>query len=145
MASVDGYIGLAPDDDSNGPSYIAELYNQKLVSDKIITVDLNILPLASKITFGGLDTETVAETILYYPQTDPKKWELELWDFKIGDYSIDGQTTKVSIDTFFRPMLIPSTAFDKFADHFNKTYKNVTCNTTVGNCYFFGTCASRMS
>ncbi len=82
MADFDGYIGLAPDDPNNGPSFIAELYNQNVIDEKLVTIDLNS-PGTSKITIGNLDSALIDQQILYY-KSDQSQWKLELWDFKIG-------------------------------------------------------------
>jgi len=38
LAKIDGVIGLGPDDPSNGPSFIAELYNQGIISRKMFGI-----------------------------------------------------------------------------------------------------------
>jgi hypothetical protein len=145
MANLDGYIGLAPDDPSNGPSYIGELKMQGLIDDKIVSIDLNPYPETSTITIGGLDSKSASDSQILYYDSDKKNWKLELWDFKIGDESMDGTINTASVDTFFRPILVPATAFDKFATYITKKHNFVTCNTTVGNCYFLAACSKYQS
>jgi hypothetical protein len=58
MLSVDGVIGLAPDDPSNGPSFIASLHKQFIISEKkfgLIMGPRNQSQINSAITIGGHD------------------------------------------------------------------------------------------
>ena len=66
FAKLDGIIGLAPDDLSNGPSFLAELYNQKIIDKKLISIDLNYPPGTSRITFGGINSDVDESQIKYY-------------------------------------------------------------------------------
>ena len=57
MVAMDGVIGLAPDDPSNGPNFIATLKNQKVIDSKMFGIMLGnpTLSLDSTITIGGYD------------------------------------------------------------------------------------------
>ena len=66
FAALDGYIGLAPDDPTNGPSFIAELNNQHIIDATIVGIDLNPPPNSSTITLGGYSDSIIESEIRYY-------------------------------------------------------------------------------
>ena len=61
FADLDGLIGLAPDDPTNGPSFAAELHNQDVVDSTIVGINLNYPPDTSTITFGGYSDDVVED------------------------------------------------------------------------------------
>jgi hypothetical protein len=75
--SLDGYVGISPDDPTNGPSFITALYDAGLVSDKVITIKLGPQDQAV-VTFGGLDIHADNKSILYYGINTASKWQLNL-------------------------------------------------------------------
>ena len=64
----------------------------------------------------------------------------------LGTSVYDSKVSDVLIDTFYRPLLLTNSSFDKFVTYLNTTYStNVTCNTTDGHCFFLGKCSTRMA
>lgn len=113
FAKLDGLIGLAPDDPTNGPSFASELHSQDVVDSKIVSIDLNYPPGYSRITFGGIDDDVDEDQIRYYDQINNKKWELKVEDIYVGNHSVhDNKTTGILIDTFFRPILLTNDSWD---------------------------------
>jgi acetamidase/formamidase len=57
MAPMDGVLGLAPDDPSNGPSFIATLFNQGTIDKKMLGLMLTQSSSGqiSSIVLGGYD------------------------------------------------------------------------------------------
>ena len=52
-ANYSGILGIAPDDPSNGPSFVATLNNDGYIHSKMISLLLKRSPLSSFATFGG--------------------------------------------------------------------------------------------
>jgi hypothetical protein len=57
---MDGMIGLAPDDPANGPSFVAALYDSKIIDKKLFGFIFGRGTALSQVTFGGYD-----ETLMY--------------------------------------------------------------------------------
>jgi hypothetical protein len=58
---MDGMLGLAPDDPMNGPSFIATLYNQGIISSKIFGLLITQASVSSStITMGGYDSSVMS-------------------------------------------------------------------------------------
>lgn len=57
MVAMDGVIGLAPDDPTNGPSFIATLYNQGKIDKKMLGLMITTANSGkeSSIVIGGYD------------------------------------------------------------------------------------------
>lgn len=69
MAKIDGVVGLGPDDPSNGPSYISELYNQGVIGKKMFGIQVGFNE-KSEMMFGGWDAtwmKTNGENIYFFP------------------------------------------------------------------------------
>ncbi len=57
LAPMDGMIGLAPDDPSNGPSFIATLFEDGVIPSKVFGLFIAPGSVAnSEITIGGFDS-----------------------------------------------------------------------------------------
>lgn len=54
LTPMDGMLGLGPDDPSNGPSFVAEIANQGIVTNKMFGLIMSKTGV-SEITFGGYD------------------------------------------------------------------------------------------
>lgn len=73
--TIEGIIGLALDDPSNGPAYVNSLYNAGKISQRMFGVTLGTIDnflSKSAITFGGWDDtifkpDDVNKTIYWYP------------------------------------------------------------------------------
>lgn len=69
MTPIDGMLGLGPDDPSNGPSYVAALYNSGKIGRKMFGLAYG-KGLKSQITFGGWDERfkrTIDDDIYFFP------------------------------------------------------------------------------
>lgn len=55
IIDMDGMAGLAPDDPANGPSFVAALYNAKLIEKKMFGFIFGKGDKRNQITFGGYD------------------------------------------------------------------------------------------
>ena len=51
--SYSGILGIAPDDPTNGPSFVATLLKDGYINQKILGMQLQQAPAASFVTFGG--------------------------------------------------------------------------------------------
>ena len=81
-AYTTGILGIAPDDPSNGPSFIALLYENRIIAQKMLGMLISKQPKASYVTFGGY-TEFLmysingADPIIsWYPSQDTKRWKV---------------------------------------------------------------------
>ena len=52
---MDGAIGLAPDDPSNGPSFITAMKDAKIIPNSMFGVYMRPSPSSSTIMFGDYD------------------------------------------------------------------------------------------
>ena len=69
LTPMDGMLGLGPDDPSNGPSYVAALYNDGKIGRKMFGLAYG-KNLKSQVTFGGWDERfkrTVDDEIYFFP------------------------------------------------------------------------------
>lgn len=49
-----GILGIAPDDPTNGPSFVASLKNGNYIKYKMLGINLQKSPMTSYVTFGGM-------------------------------------------------------------------------------------------
>ena len=91
-----------------------------------------------------MNPDALNQSYVWAEQTNVTSWEIELWDMFMENTSFYANHTKATIDTFFRPILIPPAEFELFTKYMNHTYidMNVSCNMTAGNCYFLKPCAT---
>ena len=85
-----GILGIAPDDESNGPSFVCKLVSDGVVENKQISLLLQRKPLSSYITFGGKTDNMMHEVngtypINWYSSTSKTKWKLRVRDTLIRD------------------------------------------------------------
>jgi len=122
MLDIDGGIGLAPDDLANGPSFIATLQDQTIISEKkfgLIIGPKNQSDIKSTITIGGYD-ETMfkdeSKVINWYPIVNQARWEIALQDLKMGNKSIYTSSKKrgAVLDSFFPYIAISPSDFVAF-------------------------------
>lgn len=71
--SIDGYVGISPDDPSNGPSFVTALHNAGIISDNMVSIKLGSNDEAI-VTFGGVDIHADNKSILYYGTNSNTKW-----------------------------------------------------------------------
>lgn len=78
MIAMDGVVGLAPDDPSNGPNFIGTLKNQGVIDKKMFGFMLGTQnqSVDSTITIGGYDESQFKDLnnklIYWYPVTSTK-------------------------------------------------------------------------
>ncbi len=116
---MDGMLGLGPDDPSNGPSFVAEIANQGIVTHKMFGLIMSQKGV-SEITFGGYDETWMKYRgidIDYFPQTNATRWEIELRDVKMMTKSFWQGTTKAVIDSFYKVITLPTAEFSNFATY----------------------------
>lgn len=78
-------MGIAPDDITNGPSFIAKLVDEKIIEKKMVSILLQRNPLASYITFGGksdfmMNKVNGSTPINWYKSTNKTHWKLKIRD-----------------------------------------------------------------
>jgi len=80
MIDMDGMAGLAPDGEENGPSFVAALYDNKLIEKKMFGFVFGRGTRLNQITFGGYDASLMApnHTIHWFKQTNLSRWEIDL-------------------------------------------------------------------
>lgn len=122
LPNYSGVLGLAPEDEANGPNFIVKLKDEGIIGRKMASVLLQKKPLSSYITFGG-KTDTMMFTvngtqpINWYNSTSKTKWKLRVQNLHIRDrvnqwylnpLDKDGfNYADASVDTFFRAIQIP--------------------------------------
>jgi hypothetical protein len=126
LPQYSGVLGLAPEDASNGPSFIVKLKDEGIIGRKMASVLTQKKPLSSYITFGGkTDTMmfTVNDTqpINWYNSTSKTRWKLRVQNLHIRDrvnkwhlnpLDTDGYNfADATVDTFFRAVQIPKGMF----------------------------------
>lgn len=84
-SAYSGILGIAPDDEKNGPSFIAKLVEDKIIDSKMVSVLLQRKPLSSYITFGGksdfmMNKVNGSTPINWYKSTNKTSWKLKLRD-----------------------------------------------------------------
>lgn len=120
IIDMDGMAGLAPDDPANGPSFVAALYNAKIIEKKMFGFIFGKGTRRNQITFGGYDKSLMKESttqVKWFRQTNATRWEIDIQDIAIGGKSIWQDTRKAVIDTFFKTIAVPRNEFNLFKDY----------------------------
>jgi hypothetical protein len=97
--------------------------------------------------------------INYYPSIDSKRWKIKVHDMLTTQASGDGTYSRIdpdssgvhyanaTVDSFYRPILIPTTLFPKFMTQVNEQFNKsgpakgkVFCDDSIhqGNCWVQG-------
>lgn len=161
LQRCDGIMGLAPDNDDNGPSYMTSLRNLSLISKLQVSMLMQSMNGGkSKMTFGGYDKAdlkpfpTAKEPKIYWYDNrfDEKEWGTEMRRMMLGDVPLDNTTTGqiyAKIDSFSPYIQIPGTYFDVFENYMKANHTEMTCTSIsheFGICYATNmTCDSIMS
>lgn len=143
LTPMDGMIGLGPDDPSNGPSYVASLFNSGLIGRKMFGLIFGNAD-NSQITLGGWDEskfKSSDDPINFFPQTNSSRWEIELRDAKMGNNSFWVSCKKAVIDTFYRTVTLPMAEYQKFQTNMLSMTKAASCNSKTLQCQFSGKCS----
>ena len=83
LTNLDGFIGLAPDDPSNGESFVGYLKKAGRIDKKFVAINLKVRPEKSTAQFGGwLQSEKRNQSNDFYTYKikDDKAWLVEVWD-----------------------------------------------------------------
>lgn len=148
---MDGILGIAPDDPSNGPSFISSLMTGKVITSKVF--GLLITPAAvtaSAITIGGYDSSMMSTNYMnihWEPLYNTSRWYMKVNDLRIGLYSFKSSKVLISLlDTFYRTILLPTSEFNNLVNYYRTQYSYVICNnnTVGGSCYFLGQCSAKI-
>lgn len=116
LTPMDGMLGLGPDDPSNGPSYVAALYESGVIGRKMFGLKFGTAD-NSMITFGGWDEtqlKSLDDPINFFPQTNSSRWEIDMRDVKMRNVSFWVSCRKAVIDTFFRVVTLPMAEYNLF-------------------------------
>ncbi|CDW78695.1 eukaryotic aspartyl protease family protein [Stylonychia lemnae] len=145
LAKIDGVVGLGPDDPSNGPSFIAELYNQGVIGKKMFGIQVGFNQ-KSEMMFGGWDDtwmKTRGENIYFYPQSNQSRWEIELRDLKMKNTSFWEGSKKAVIDSFNDSITFPDAEFQVFKTYIESIDHTIDCDNTKGTCRFNDDCTTK--
>ena len=147
---MDGAIGLAPDDPTNGPSFITAMKTANLISQNIFGIYMRQGTIQSTFMFGDYDRSylpTPSAQIYYYPRMANRRWALKVQDSKLGDVSVftNSTATYAIVDSFYNTVTLPPNDFQAFAAQIQQVYASTVCDTNSGICYFLGSCGSSYS
>jgi hypothetical protein len=95
ISAIDGIIGLAPDDPSNGPSFVAQLKTDGYIDKKMFGIGLKTSSSNANITFGSVDSSY--SNIIWYNQKYNSNWTVELWSVTIGTTTLHATTESTKI------------------------------------------------
>ena len=142
-------MGLAPDNDDNGPSFMTSMRNISLIDKLQISVRMDSSNKGgSRITFGGYDqssmlpfpTASNPDFYWYDNKYDDKEWGLEIRNIMIGsgNYTLDsGYLTYAKIDSFTPFIQLPFDNFVMFSNYMKSNHTEMQClDQMVG----FGIC-----
>jgi hypothetical protein len=86
-SNYSGILGLAPDNPSNGPSFITSMKNKGVISRRMLGMQINNSSLNSFVTYGGVtpsvmyhDSKTQEIPVYFYETSDPKSWKIDVFD-----------------------------------------------------------------
>lgn len=151
LAALDGFVGLAPDDPSNGESFVGYLKNAGLIDKKMVAINLKKRPEKSTAQFGGwLQSEKRNQTNDFYTYKikNDKAWEVEVWDVAMDGKSFDDKIhSRALFDSFDRVIELPNPEFTNFKDFMvtKHTADGLICAEVDGImfCYFEGLCETK--
>lgn len=153
LKNADGILGLSPDDPNNGPSYIAQLKDNKVIEQKIVSFFFSRAK-QSEFTFGGYKQYLIKEGpqedgfgIHWYNLIGTRYWEVEIRDLKVESQSIFSSETKIAIlDSGTSMMSMPFTDFNKFKKIYQAAYPGeFTCLDKQNLCFFMSKCSNYLS
>lgn len=141
-------MGLAPDNDDNGPSYLTSLRNLSLINNLIVSIRMASMNTGvSRIVFGGYDTRNMMPfpsasnpKFYWYDNVhDDKEWGVEMRNILINETSIDsGFLTYAKIDSFMPFIQLTPAFFRNYANYMNTTHPEMRCQDFLG----FGICSA---
>lgn len=135
---ADGIMGLAPDANDNGPSYMTSLRNLSLIDKLQVSFKMTSLNGAkSTVTFGGYDKSSMlpfpdAKNPKFYwydNKYDDKEWGTEIRNMLIGNFSLDsGVKTYAKIDTVNPNIMLPFGYMKNYISYLNDSHKEMVCD-----------------
>eukprot|EP00347_Sterkiella_histriomuscorum_P017906 403347527 len=148
MTPMDGVIGLAPDDQYNGPSFIATLFEQKKIDKKMLGIMITTVDSGkeSSIVLGGYDDtqwkDYTNKDLRWYTTTTSQAWRISVNDIKIEDTSIFQSSSRkqAQFNTFYPFISLPVQEFQAFMSDLKNRVKTTQCNDKTGICYYPGKC-----
>jgi hypothetical protein len=81
MTPLQGMLGMAPDDPSNGPSYVSALHDSNIIDNRQVGMIFGQEDnTPQQITFGGYDESYIKNTdfLHKYKSINSSRWELDL-------------------------------------------------------------------
>ena len=134
----DGLLGLAPVDESTGPSFVQNLYDQGLIQSQVATLWLNQKDDESTLTFGGIPEDSI-DGFTYRSHKLRKFyddwWHEEVWVLDLGDIVYNGKSIKVSnvtnavLNSNTPFIYLEKQDFDEFAKELQDNVPEIECFT----------------
>jgi hypothetical protein len=147
LQRCDGIMGLAPDNDDNGPSYLTSLRNMSLINH--IQVSFRMRAQAkekSRLVFGGVDPANMLpypskekpEFYWYDNIHDDKEWGTEMRNMYIGDTPLDsGVRTYARIDPLQQFIQVSKGYYQKYMEYMKANHTEMEC---IDGIIGFGIC-----
>lgn len=149
LQRCDGIMGLAPDEDDNGPSYMTSLRNISLIDQLQISFQMTSMnKKKSTMTFGGYDPEALKpfpsdknRTIYWYDNMhDDREWGTQLRNILIDGVSLLDNTTYAKIDSFMPFIQIPIPMYLTYVKYMQANHsQEMECSDQITG---FGMCRS---
>ena len=97
---INGILGLAPDENGNGPSFIGAMRDEGLIDEEIATFWLNDNSIGSKVTFGGVLSDAIDGPLydLKLDQYNHEWWTVDITSGGYGELKFTN-VTKAILDT----------------------------------------------
>lgn len=85
-----GILGIAPDDPSNGPSFVAKLKAEGYIDKKMLSINMQKSPLSSYATFGGMSEFMMHEVngrkpVYWYKSASNDRWRVKVHNLMTRD------------------------------------------------------------
>ncbi len=137
LPQYSGILGVAPDHQSNGPSFVDKLHEAGIIGRKMMSLLIQKNPLSSYVTFGGktdsmMMTVNKTQPIIWYNSTSELNWKLKVTNTHVRDssnkwkfysvYEDDSNFAFATVDSFFRAVLIPQGVFPDFVKIINSRF-----------------------
>ncbi|CDW83707.1 eukaryotic aspartyl protease family protein [Stylonychia lemnae] len=150
IKGFDGILGLAPDQESNGPSYVAKLKESKVIDKKQVGLYIASDVDGSVMSFGGYDKEMLKSCsdndgcgVHWYDLTGKNWWQIEIQDIVFDESSILGSSTsKAIVDSGTSMITVPRDVFSKFKSTLDTSYssEDISCDDQDMMCFYQGEC-----
>jgi hypothetical protein len=149
LQKCDGIMGLAPDEEDNGPSYMTSLRNISLIDKLQISFQMTSMnKKKSVMTFGGYDQSQLQpypsasnRTIYWYDNMhDDIEWGTQLRNILIDGVSLLDNTTYAKIDSFMPFIQLPIPMYLNYVKYMQANHSlEMECTDQITG---FGMCRS---